>query len=78
MTPTQKFSRYVTLCEMADEALDRAVEQQTNSAWRAAEARNTDACAYWINDVERTATAQAMAYRAARVAESMAWLKSFK
>jgi hypothetical protein len=78
MTPEQKFARYVELCEIADEALDRAIEQKTDSAWRNAEARNTDACDYWRYDVERTATAQAMAYRAARLSESLAWIKSFK
>ena len=76
MTPEQKFARYVELCELADEAMDRAITTQTPEAWRAAEARNADAADYWRDDVERTATAQAMAYRAARHAETMAWLKS--
>lgn len=78
MTPEKIFSLYIELCEIADEALDRAIEQQTDAGWRNAEARNTDACNYWRYDVERTATAQALAYRAARVSESLAWIKSFK
>ncbi len=73
LSPQEKFARYVELVESADSAMDRAIELQTPDAWRAAEAKNSDAVAFWVTELRDCAPPEAKVYHEAHVRETLTW-----